>query len=61
MIEPVLEYRIWQCGREWHWQVMQVMPDVLQFMASGVAESSPAARTAAFQYCLQYQGRPCQI
>jgi hypothetical protein len=56
MAEPTLEYRIWQRGVEWHWQVIQVMTGYQQFMATGIADSSPAARSAAFRYCLQYQG-----
>jgi len=53
MPEPTLEYRIWQRGTEWHWQVKAGSNDVL---ASGVAKSSIAARTAAFTYCLQNPG-----
>ena len=57
MAEPTLEYRIWQNGMNWHWQVMEVMDDAPQFLASGVAESSRAARTAAFKYCLKQEGK----
>ena len=39
MAEPILEYRIWQRGAEWHWQVMSDLHDVL---ASGIANSSAA-------------------
>lgn len=53
MAEPILEYRIWQRGAEWHWQVMSNLKDVL---ASGIANSSAAARIAAFNYCHESQG-----
>lgn len=55
MTEPNLEYRIWQRGRQWHWQVLEVMDDVQQFIASGVASSDHAARIAALAVCLKYQ------
>jgi hypothetical protein len=52
MAEPTLEYHIWQRGSEWHWQVME-----LKFvLTSGVAQSSTAARIAAFRFVLQLQG-----
>ena len=41
MAEPTLEYRIWQRGTEWHWQVSSKLKQVLK---SGVANSSTAAR-----------------
>ncbi len=50
MAEPTLEYRLWQRGTEWHWQVMN---DLAYVLKSGVAHSSAAARIAAFRYCLQ--------
>jgi hypothetical protein len=53
MAEPTLAYRIWQRGTEWHWQVMTELKLVLK---SGIAQSSAAARVAAFTYCLQYEG-----
>jgi hypothetical protein len=53
MAEPILEYRIWQRGAEWHWQVMSDLHDVL---ASGMANSSAAARIAAFRYCRECPG-----
>ena len=57
MAEPKLEYRIWQYGAKWHWQVMEVMADVREFVASGVADSARAARIAALKHSLQYQDR----
>jgi hypothetical protein len=53
MAEPTLDYRIWQRGAEWHWQVLTKLKLVLK---SGVAPSSATARIAAFSYCLQSQG-----
>jgi hypothetical protein len=53
MAEPILEYRIWQRGAEWHWQVMSKLKDVL---ASGIANSSAAARIDALNYCHECQG-----
>ncbi|XIA64894.1 hypothetical protein ACFIOY_40150 [Bradyrhizobium sp. TZ2] len=53
MAEPILEYHIWQRGAEWHWQVMSDPKDVL---ASGIANSSAAARIAALSYCRECQG-----
>jgi hypothetical protein len=53
MDEPTLQYRIWQRGMEWHWQVMSDLPNIL---ASGIATSSVAARTAALSFCLDRQG-----
>ena len=52
MAEPTLEYRIWQRGAEWHWQVMSKLKQVLK---SGVAHSSAAARIAAFRFCREAQ------
>jgi len=51
MAEPTLDYRIWQYGTQWIWQLM----DGKQVLASGTAESSHAARTAAFCFCLDLQ------
>jgi hypothetical protein len=51
MTEPTLSYRLWQCGAQWHWQVMS---DLKHVLVSGVAESSVAARSAAFRYCLEH-------
>jgi len=53
MAKPTLAYRIWQRGTEWHWQVMTELKLVLK---SGIAQSSAAARVAAFTYCLQREG-----
>jgi hypothetical protein len=53
MGEPTFDYRIWQRDTEWYWQVMTKLKLVLK---SGVAQSSAAARIAAFRYCLQSQG-----
>jgi len=52
MAEPTLEYRIWRRGTEWHWQVMSILKQVLK---SGVADSSAAARIAAFRFCREAQ------
>jgi hypothetical protein len=52
MAEPTLEYRIWPNGTKWTWQVVD---DRKQVLASGPAENSRAARTAAFAYCLDLQ------
>ena len=49
MAEPTMEYRMWQRGTEWHWQVMSEH----RVVASGSANSSPAARAAAFKCCLE--------
>ena len=46
---PEFEYRIWQHGSEWHWQVATIGKRVV---ASGVAENSVAARGAAMRHCL---------
>jgi hypothetical protein len=48
MAEPKLNYRIWQRGAEWHWQVMSELKQIV--LASGVAASSAAARIAALTY-----------
>jgi hypothetical protein len=53
MAEPTLEYRIWCRGMEWHWEVISEQ----EVLASGVEESSTAARVAAFQYCRDAQDR----
>lgn len=53
MAEPTLEYRLWQRGPRWHWQVMEVMDDFQVIAASGDADSSQAARSAAFRFCLK--------
>jgi hypothetical protein len=52
MSQPNMKYRIWPRGSEWHWQVFSLDAVVL---ASGVENSSRAARTAAFAYCLVAQ------
>jgi hypothetical protein len=52
MAEPTLDYRMWQRGSEWHWQVMELK----LVLTSGVAQSSTAARAAAFRFVLQRQG-----
>jgi hypothetical protein len=52
MAEPTLDYRIWQYGTKWLWQVMDARKHVL---ASGAADSSRAARRAAFAFCLDLQ------
>ena len=54
MADPTLKYRIWQRDVEWHWQV--VSSDKKEVLLSGVAATSVAARSAAFQYCLQHPG-----
>jgi hypothetical protein len=54
MTEPTLDYRIWQRGVEWHWQVMTRLSQVL---ASGIANGSSAARVAAFRFCLHHEGK----
>jgi len=54
MADPTLKYRIWQRGMEWHWQVISF--DKSEVLLSGVAATSSAARSAAFQYCLQHPG-----
>jgi hypothetical protein len=51
MAEPTLDYRIWQRGTDWHWQVMELK----LVLTSGVAHSSAAARIAAFKFVLQRQ------
>jgi hypothetical protein len=52
MAEPTLDYRIWQYGTKWLWQLMDARKQVL---ASGAGESSRAARVAAFSCCLDLQ------
>ena len=52
MAEPTLEYRIWQRGTEWHWQVRSELKQVLK---SGVADSSAAARIAALRFSREVQ------
>jgi hypothetical protein len=52
MAEPTLDYRIWQYGTKWLWQLMDARKQVL---ASGAADSSCAARVAAFCFCLDLQ------
>jgi hypothetical protein len=56
MAEPTLEYRLWQRGPRWHWQVMEVMDGFRVFVASGMEETSRTARSAAFRYCQKRQG-----
>jgi hypothetical protein len=50
MGNPKLSYRVWQHGITWHWEVMS--EDRKEVLLSGVADSSLAARCAAFKYCL---------
>jgi hypothetical protein len=52
MPDSKFEYRIWQRGSDWHWQVVLESKNVL---ASGVATTSVAARRAAMGYCLEQQ------
>lgn len=52
MDQPRLDYRIWQRGSEWHWQVMSNDSVVL---ASGIEKDSTTARRTAFAFCLQVQ------
>jgi hypothetical protein len=52
MAEPTLDYRIWQYRSKWIWQLMD---DRKQVLASGAADSSRAARVAAFCFCLDLQ------
>jgi hypothetical protein len=52
MDEPQLQYRIWQYGQTWQWQVMS---DDKQILTSGVAVSRTAARIAALNYCRDRQ------
>jgi len=53
MAEPTLEYRIWQRGTDWHWQVIK--SELKLVIKSGVANSSTAARGAAFRFCREVQ------
>lgn len=53
MHQPKMDYRIWQRGSEWHWQIM--LADSAAVLASGIEKSSTAARTAAFAFCLEAQ------
>lgn len=55
MCQPKMKYRIWQHGQEWRWQLFG--PDAV-VVASGVENSSRAARTAAFSWCLKAQETP---
>jgi hypothetical protein len=50
---PTFDCRIWQRDKKWHWQVINDLDEVL---ASGVAESPPAARNAVVLQCLQRLG-----
>jgi hypothetical protein len=50
-----MKYRIWQHGLEWRWQLFGLDALVL---ASGVENSSRAARVAAFNRCLSAQETP---
>jgi len=50
---PIFDCRIWQRGAKWHWHVMDDLEHVL---ASGVAESHPAARDAVVLKCRQRLG-----
>jgi hypothetical protein len=58
MADPILEYRIWQRGPEWHWQVMSHLKEVL---SSGIAKSSAAARIAAFRFCHEREGNHSEV
>ena len=49
MHQPEMDYRIWQRGSQWHWQVTSKGAVVL---ASGFEKSATAARKAAFSFCL---------
>lgn len=57
MCQPKMKYRIWQHGPEWRWQLFGL--DALVF-ASGVENSSRAARVAAFSCCLRAQETPTE-
>jgi hypothetical protein len=55
----MMQYRIWQFGSTWHWQVFSEDAVVL---TSGVEQNSRAARTAALSYCREVQhdqSEPC--
>jgi hypothetical protein len=52
MAPPELNYRIRQRGTEWHWQVITYTVNVL---ASGMEDSSRAARKEALTYCMKHQ------
>jgi hypothetical protein len=52
MSAPIFAYRIWQRGPEWHWQVILEGAHVL---ASGMANTSVAARRSAMRYSLEHQ------
>ena len=58
MSRPTLTYRIWQCGIQWHWQLMS--EDRKEVLRSGTANASSAARSAAFTYCLEHPSDPAQ-
>jgi hypothetical protein len=47
MAEPERYYRLWRDGARWRWEVASFLDKVI---ASGVADSSAAAREAAAQH-----------
>jgi hypothetical protein len=53
LTEPTFDCRVWQHGVEWRWQITK---DLEQVLASGVAESRLAARSAAILQCLRSMG-----
>jgi hypothetical protein len=61
MTDPLLEYRTWRRGIDWHWHVREVTKDYLQFIASGVANSRHSARVEALQDCLRYIDRQREL
>jgi len=59
MCQPKMKYRIWQHGPKWRWQLFN--SDGL-IVASGIENSSRAARAVAFRWCLRAQAtspEPC--
>lgn len=57
MAAPTFQYRLWQRGTEWHWQVMTELGSSRSaskpVLASGVEKNSRKARVAALRYCLE--------
>ena len=54
MTEPTRDYRLWRDSVEWHWELMSIRGAAI---ASGVAETSSAARKAVFSFNLKSQDR----
>ena len=51
MTDQKLDYRLWQHGNGWRWQVLRGW----NVLSSGIEETRTAARIAAFRFVLRIQ------